>query len=152
MQRLAAWRAFPPQSNMAAAGHCQNQRPFCSLGPVQRSTLIPSLPVKFLGLERAIERGKGREPTQTLFHWLLQAHRVGELISRYWFLTAARLLLWPRASGSAPLHLFPVRPYISSTNLWLGSRPAPPARLLFSRFSEQLIPTPHQALAFSPAP
>lgn len=27
-------------------------------------------------------------PTQTRFRWLLQARRVGKLISRYWFLTA----------------------------------------------------------------
>lgn len=112
---------------------------FYYLALVQLFTLIASIPVRALGLEGEIERGRGRVPIQTLFRWLLQAMRVGKLISRYWFLTAARLLLCPRACWSAPLHLFSVHLPITSANLSLNSSLSPLSFFVLTRLVQRLI-------------
>lgn len=117
---MAAVQLPLPQPKWLPVGAANTGALFSNLAPVQFFTLIASLPVSALVLDGAIERGREGVPIQTLFHWLLQARRVGKLISRYWFLTAARLLLCPRACWSALLHLFPVHLPITSANLPLN--------------------------------
>lgn len=78
----------------------------------------------------------------------LQARRAAELISRYWFLTAAHLLLCPPARRRAcapPLYRPPAR---HSDNLTLVSLTA--SALLLSRLVQQLIRHPHHHPFFSP--
>lgn len=63
---------------------------------------------------------------------------MGKLISRYWFLTAARLLLCPRACWSALLHLFPVHLPITSAHLALNFSLSASALLLSLTSSPRL--------------
>lgn len=77
---------------------------------------------------------------------LLQAMRVEKLISRYWFLTAAHLLLCPQAHWRAPLHPFSVHLHSTSSDLGLHLLLSPSARLthfLSTQFTLQLIHCPH---------
>lgn len=137
------------ETKMASNQCCQYRCPFPQFGhlPAFHSDFI-SLPVRALGLEGEIEWVREIVPIQTLFHWLLQARRVGKLISRYWFLTAPRLLLCPRACWSALVHLFPVHPPVTSTNLSLHFFPH--CALLFpfvlTHLIQQLIHQPHHVL------
>lgn len=79
-KEMAPAQLLLPSVDMAAARRCQYRRPFSSnLASVQPSTLIASLPVRASGLEGAIERGRGRVPIQTLFHWLFTSQESGEV-------------------------------------------------------------------------
>lgn len=91
-------------------------------GAMERAEGGREVPVRALVLERRGERERGEGGERQYKHCsagFLQASRVGKLISRYWFLTAARLLLCPRACWSALLHLFPVHLPITSAHLAL---------------------------------
>lgn len=79
-KEMAPVQLLLPSVDMAAARRCQYRCPFSSnLASIQPSTLIASLPVRASGLEGAIERGRGRVPIQTLFHWLFTSQESGEV-------------------------------------------------------------------------
>lgn len=80
----------------------------------------------------------------------LQARRAAELISRYWFLTVAHLLLCPPARRRAcapPLYRLPAR---RPDNLSLVSLTA--SALLLYRLVQQLIRHPHHHPFFFTSP
>ena len=79
-KEMAPLQLLLPSAGMAAARRCQCRCPFSSnLASIQPSTPIASLPVRASGLEGAIERGRGRVPIQTLFHWLFTSQESGEV-------------------------------------------------------------------------
>lgn len=136
---------------MAARRCCQHRLPFFSnLAPVQLSTLIASPPL--LGPRVWKERYIAREGECQYKHCstgFLQGRRVGKLISRYWFLTAARLLLCPRACWSAPLHLFTVHlPITLLTSRSVSPPLSVSAALLLSCLVQQLIRRPHHPFSY----
>lgn len=151
-KKMPAVQLFPPLNQHGCWLVLAKRRcPFLSnLAPVQLSTLTASLPVRASGFFGRRDRARGREEERQYKHCsagFLQARRVGKLISRYWFLTAARLLLCPRACWSALLHLFPVHLPITPANLPLNSSLSLSALPFVStRLAQQLIH--HRAVFF----